>query len=818
MQRRNRRPGLWTFLLPLAGLLAGCFSSSSGPTPSAPPAGATGGPAAVTDTTGLSPEAKAAAEEYDRLCAKYPDVPRVELTKEIDGVPIPRWTPKGIDYKVGGELPVDVGNESAKKRPAQPATGGRVVVRFSGEPKSLNALTGVDAYQTYILDYVQDSLAWQNKETLKYEPKLASEWVIEDSVKLSADYPGHVRRIKAANGQPAATLEIDAPKPKSEKEPVTLTFTTLDGDGQPVGNVWVGLFAKNLKEMAGAPTNGVHQWSDGKGILEVSGLVPGKYDVKVGDELYGISEQAEDGTLTVKAGTEENPLHKQLVEAKQESLVLKPGEWINLQRQTIFTYYLRPEATWSDGRPFTARDLEFAYQTIRNPLVDAESLRVYYSDLLECTPLTPHVVRMKYREQYFLAFEFTFDLASVTPPWHFFEELFRQQGKELTLERLTAREEEQQGKVSVHGQAFAQFFNSDSRYNDKPLGVGPYVVDRWTRHDQLVLKRRNDYWDQDRAGYLDEIVFKFIDDDTTAFQALRAGEVDFAYRLTAEQYYEDLDPPPPWFKGKYVKGEWFTPGYSFIGWNLLRPQFVDSRVRMALAMLFNTKEWIEKRLHGGAIPVSGSEYIFGKGYDKSVMPIAFDPDAAAQMLTAAGWVDSNNDGILDRNGVPLRFKAQMSTGSKAAEDLMATLQSECKRVGIDMQIQTLEWAAYLENVQNKDYDVCTMSWAQSLESDPYQLWHSSGAGVGKRSSNQGSFANPLADQLIELIRVTLDEEKRMCAFASFHRLLDRQQPYLFLYTRKEFGAYHQKFRGVKWYPLRPGFDLRRWWIAKADQK
>lgn len=806
-------------LLPIL-LLAGCFSSSSTPSSSGATSGAPveGGRALSPAEQAVLDAAEAAAKEYDALSAKYPDVPRVEIMTEVAGVPIPRNLAPGPEFKIGEEIPVDVGNKYVAERPAAtPVPGGRLVIRYNSEPKTMNPITETSAVQTYMQEFTHDALARRNPETLEYEPKLASRWVTEDAVRLSADYPGRVRRIRQAGGEAAASLEINVPAPAAGGEPATFHFETLDESGELLGNVWIGFYPLDRESMIGAPTNGYQEWSDAEGKLEASGLVPGRYRVNVGAELYGLTEQAEDGTLTVRAGTEENPLHKQLAESGEEALTLQRDDYVDVQRQTVFTYYLRPDAKWADGTPFTAHDLEFGHAVIRNPLVDGDSIRTYYADLIECTPLTPHVVRMKYREQYFLAFEFTYGLAFFSPPRHLFEGFFRQDGKELTLERLTPDEEAAQRKVSAHGEAFAKFFNSDPRYNQNPLGTGPYRISRWNRNDSLTVRRRDDYWDAADCGYLDEIVFRFIPDNTTAFQSLRAGEIDFHWMMTPEQYFEDLAPEPAWFKDKYVKAEWFSPGYSYVGWNMLQERFQDSRVRIALALLYNTQEWIDQKLHGGAAPVSGSQYIFGFGYDHSVLPVGYDPQAAKELLEQAGWVDTNGDGILDRNGQPFRCRILLSSGSKLIEEQMAVLQKNLKEVGIDVSIQQLEWATYLERIQNKDFDICRLSWAQSLESDPYQLWHSSGAGVGKRSSNHVSFKNAEADRLIEMLRVTLDPEKRKLIHASFHRLLDREQPYMFLYTPKEYGAYHRKFRGVKWYPLRPGYDLREWWIAKEDQ-
>src|SRR5690606_17089111 len=107
--------------------------------------------------------------------------------------------------------------------------------------------------------------------------------------------------------------------------------------------------------------------------------------------------------------------------------------------------------------------------------------------------------------------------------------------------------------------------------------------------------------------------------------------------------------------------------------------------------------------------------------------------------------------------------------------------------------------------------------ASSLESDPYQIWHSSQADPSLRSSNHVGFANSDADQLIERIRITLDEEERKRLFYTFHRIIDAEQPYNFLWARQELGIYPQKFRGVKFYAVRPGFDLREWYIPEELQ-
>jgi len=801
----------------IAFMLGACCLFGAGCSNSKPDAGGSGSSANNGGTGSGGESASGHSASDSGSWEGFPDVPYVAVMEDVDGIPIPRLDVQSQDLEIGGEIPADVGNEHATQHPGDPVTGGELIIRASVEPKSMNPIVETSAIQTYIFEYVEKPLAWRNRETLEYEPDIAQRWVAEDSVKLAPTYPGFERQIVFGSGEPAGQLEVtyESAEPDDKDDPV-LKFATFDEQGKPIGGVWVGLFPKG--KISGAPANGYHYWSDADGALEISGIFSGTYTVRVGAELFGKTTRNEDGSLDVKPETPENPLSDALSSSGEDSLTLAADQWVDVQEQTIYTFFLSSDVTWSDGQPFTAKDLEFAHAVINNPYVDGESIRVYYQDLISCVGLDEHTVRMRYRQQYFQSFQFTAELGLYTPPWHLFEGFFKEQGKTLTLEKLTSEEEQAQGKVSVHGQVFGKFFNTDQRYNQSPLGTGPYVIEDWVRADRIVLRRRDDHWDSARAGYLDRLIFKFVVDNVTAMQALKAGEIDFFYRMGAEQYFEDLAGPPDWIKGKYVKAEWFSPSFGYVGWNMLRPLFQDRRVRIALSLLFDRQEFIDKKLHGSAIPISGSQYYFGPGYDHTVKPLGHDQETARDLLADAGWVDTDNDGVLDKDGKNFEFTYLMPPGSSLADERAALIQKSFKQAGIQMEIRRLEWASFIDKIKSKDFDVCNLGWATDPESDPFQIWHGSQAGADKRGSNHVSFSNTQADALIELLRVTLDDEERQRVHWSFQRILDREQPYLFLYTAKEFGAYHQRFQGVKWYRVRPGFDLSKWYVPKGQQK
>jgi peptide/nickel transport system substrate-binding protein len=663
----------------------------------------------------------------------------------------------------------------------------------------------------YIMKYVNQELVRQNMETFEWDPLIAKKWIVEDSVKLSADYPGRERRVAFKDGPAQTSLELNyevAPpvggKPAESKK---VTLVTSDKEGKPSGHVWVGIYP--VGRIPGASTTGYHNWSNDQGELVVSGFPAGKYTIKTGDELFGLSKTQADGSILITPKSPENPL--------KEPLTLKLAECQDIQAQTYSTYYLRDDVKWSDGVPFTAKDIEFTYALLNSQYVDGDSIRTYYSDLVECTSLGTHTLRLRYRQQYFKAAEFSNEIGIYMAPMHFFENIFRAEGRVLTLDPLTPQEEAATKKISARSQEFGKFFNTDERYNRKPLGVGPYIVEKWERGDRVELVRNPHYWEPSRAGHLDRIIVKFIVDQVTAFAAMKAGQIDFFYDMSAEQYFEDWPTLDKETQENYVRASWYTPRFSYLAWNQLSPLFKDRRVRLALTMLFDRKDFVDKKLHGAANLVSGTQFLFGPGYDREVQPIGYDPETARELLTDAGWIDSDNDGILDRNGEKFQVTLRMPKGKPINEQMVEILQKNLKTVGIDLQIQTMEWASFIEKMRAKECDVFALQWTMPIESDPYQIWHGSEAAREKRGSNTISFNNPQADEFIEMMRVTLDEKKRLRIHQSFHRLLDSEQPYTFLWIPREFGAYHKRFRNVKWYRLRPGYDLAEWYVPKDEQ-
>jgi peptide/nickel transport system substrate-binding protein len=244
----------------------------------------------------------------------------------------------------------------------------------------------------------------------------------------------------------------------------------------------------------------------------------------------------------------------------------------------------------------------------------------------------------------------------------------------------------------------------------------------------------------------------------------------------------------------------------------------DPRVRAALSLLADRPGFVEKKFHNISVLVSGDEFVAGPAYDQEVRPLAYDPAAAEALLDEAGWYDRDGDGIRDKDGKKLEFEFLTSTGSKTMKEFTPIWLEACKKAGVVLKPVQLEWAAVVERTEDKKFDTMTMRWAMDKENDPHQLWHSQWAPVGAKGSNFTSLADPRADALIDAIRQCLDEPERLRYHRALHRLLDADQPYCFMFARPELGAYARKWRGVRRYPRRPGFDLTEWYVPRELQE
>jgi peptide/nickel transport system substrate-binding protein len=293
--------------------------------------------------------------------------------------------------------------------------------------------------------------------------------------------------------------------------------------------------------------------------------------------------------------------------------------------------------------------------------------------------------------------------------------------------------------------------------------------------------------------------------------------LDYIERVTPVQAVRGTDSAR--FKREFQKYEYFVPYYSYIGWNNESPIFQDKRVRQAMTYFTNRKQVAQTIMFGLAEVVDGPVYFFRPEYDKTLYRYPFDPKKAMEILTEAGWKDSDGDGVLDKviNGksTPFRFEFKVPAGAQTSKSVSLILQEELRRYGIAASVRELDWTIFLDDVKNHKFDAVIMAWSMpAQEPDDYQIFHSSQA--ANKGSNHVSFKNARVDKLLEENRREFDPQKRIAIYKEFQKILNDEQPYTFLFVRKNVSAVQRRFRGVEVYP--EGLKPPLWWVPSSLQR
>ncbi len=201
--------------------------------------------------------------------------------------------------------------------------------------------------------------------------------------------------------------------------------------------------------------------------------------------------------------------------------------------------------------------------------------------------------------------------------------------------------------------------------------------------------------------------------------------------------------------------------------------------------------------------------------DPSVKPWPYNLTKALELLEEEGWKDSDGDGFLDKNKQKFSFELLFVSQAADVERIAVTYQESLKRLGVELRLKTLEWTVFLKQAQERKFDSVMMAWGSSLDSDPYQIWHSSQAEKG--GSNYVSFKNERVDQILEEARKTLDREKRNELYREFTRIVADEAPYLFIFERPLLAIVSKRFEGVL--PVgKLGLDTSKYYTPKGREK
>ncbi len=477
---------------------------------------------------------------------------------------------------------------------------------------------------------------------------------------------------------------------------------------------------------------------------------------------------------------------------------LMAESWTISADKKVYTIKLRKGILWHDftdpvsGKEWknvevTAADFKFSVDAVKNKDTNCGWMRGYYKHLERVEVINKYEFKVYWNKRYYQSKIFTLGLSPL--PRHLYH--------------------------AYDGPFDGNKFNDDHRRNRIIVGCGPYRFVRWDKGQRVIFTRWDKYFGK-KYGIMPpirDIAFDMIKHPNTAFQALTAGKID-NFSLLPEQWVRRTNTKEFQKGGSLAKYKYLGRAYYYMGYNLKNPLFTDKRVRQALTHLVNREKILKDVLFGLGKIVTGPFFIDSKYYDKSIKAYGFSITEAQRLLAEAGWTDSDGDGILDKNGKKFEFTIMQVANHPIQLKMLPIIKEDMAKAGIVMNIKALEWSVYLQRLQKKKFEVCTLGWTSSLEPDPYQLWHSSGADKNNTSNHIG-FKNKRADEIIEELRTTFDMDKRLKLAHEFHQLLHDEQPYTFLFSRDKLIAQSTRYKNVRKFPL--GYPDSIIWTPKKAQ-
>lgn len=437
-----------------------------------------------------------------------------------------------------------------------------------------------------------------------------------------------------------------------------------------------------------------------------------------------------------------------------EGLVAK--DWTISEDGLVIAFRMREDVNFSDGQPLTADDVVFSFNFIMTDAIQAPRERAYLEKIKSVTANGKYEVVFTFKEPYFEALSLAGGIGIL--PKHFYEPYLKEPQK----------------------------FNESKGLL---LGSGPYRLNdpkNWTPDKGNVELIRNErYWGDVQPSY-HRILWKIIQNDSARLTTFRNGDIDSYSARPVE--YQELKKDPQ-IQAKSQNFEYMPPvvGYSYIGWNQERggkpTRFADKRVRQAMTYLTDVSRVIKDVMLDYAEPAVSPFSKTSKQHHAALQPYQADLDKAKALLKDAGYQDKNGDGVLeDKAGAPFEFKLTYFQANEDTKRMVLLLKDLYARAGVKLIPTPQEWPVMLENLDKKDFDAITLGWTSGIETDLYQIFHSSQA-VSK-GDNYVSYKNPALDKLIDDARRTVDESKRMPLWQQAEHILYEDQPYTFLMRRK----------------------------------
>lgn len=472
--------------------------------------------------------------------------------------------------------------------------------------------------------------------------------------------------------------------------------------------------------------------------------------------------------------------------------------------QKTYRFRLNPNARFSNGTPVTADDVVASFDFFMDKSLQDPTYQMTYAKLERPVAESKYVLHVTSKEL----------------NWRnllYFSSLYILPASELK---------------HVNGAVYLK------DYNFKVIpGSGPYTIreEDVVKGKSISVRRRKDYWaEKARASVgmnnFDELRFIIVRDEKLAFEMFKKGELDYHSATTAREWVQESDFPDV-RRGVIQKRKIYndTPqGTSGLAMNSRREPFNDIRVRKAFALLLDRRKIIEKITYNEYTEMNS--YFPSSVYENPGNPkTPYDPQAALQLLAAAGWKDRDPQGRLMKNGKPLEVELLYAT--KTWEPHFTIYQEDLRKVGITLNLRLVPPETQFQLDAERRFQMSFQGWSGLLFPNPETAFDSKLADQ-VNSDNSPGFKSAKADELFRQYDKMFKVDDRIRTIREVDGIVANEYPYILLwYGPFARILYWNKFGTPPGYWSRtgdyfgdqggPGL-LQMWWIdpdkqAKLDQ-
>ena len=292
------------------------------------------------------------------------------------------------------------------------------------------------------------------------------------------------------------------------------------------------------------------------------------------------------------------------------------------------------------------------------------------------------------------------------------------------------------------------------------MGTGPFKIEDWTKLDSMTLVKNENYWAD--APEVDKIILRVIPEASQRLIELESGSVDIAYKISANDTSK--------FEGNddlklYNKLDNST---HFLGLNVSKAPFDNKAVREAMAYGMDMKSIVDSVYMGQAeIATSPVNPNFKYSNAKQTSPTAYDKEKAKSILEESGFDFSK----------PLKLYVNED---QQRVDIATMMQAQLKEIGINVEIEKLEWGAFLQALKNSEHDMFIMSWSPSVVDPHYELYQPFSTENKGKGPNFMFYSNPELDLLMEEGIRLKDSPEREAEYKKAQEIVNEEKPWIYI--------------------------------------